>query len=381
MTLTIQHRPTEAHIDLDALAFNFKSSRQFIGSEISYMAVVKADGYGHGAVECARRLEQEGIDWFGVAIPEEGVALRNAEIKRPILCLGSIWHGQEHLIVKHDLTTVIYDELTAIDLNRYAADQGVVLSIHVKVDTGMGRVGFDFDQTEAFANMLKGLQSLKVNGIMTHFAAADDPEHRVHTELQIERFNAVCEEFRRAGHDPEWFDLANSPGAIAYPSSHGNLVRLGGALYGLIDDILPASVPRPDLKPVLSLRSRIAHLRSVPEGVKLGYGRTFATKRPSIIALVPIGYADGYCRGLSNKGSAVVNGHIVPIVGRISMDWTLLDVTDVSGVKTADSVFLIGGSGGQHVKASDIARINDTIAYEITCGISPRIPRVYSGTV
>lgn len=381
MTFTIEHRPTEAHIDLDALAFNFRSSKEFIGSDVSYMAVVKADGYGHGAVECALRLEHEGIDWLGVAIPEEGVELRRAGVTRPILCLGSIWHGEEELIVAHDLTTVIFDAETALNLDRYASERSVVLDVHVKVDTGMGRVGIDLDRSKEFAELLKGLKSLKVNGIMTHFAAADDPAETEHTQLQIERFNKVCDDFRRAGHAPQWFDLANSPGAIAYSNSHGNLVRLGGALYGLIDDILPSTVAQPPLKPVLSLRSRIAHLRRVPKGVRIGYGRTFEAPRDSIIALVPIGYADGYCRGLSNKGSAVVNGQIVPIVGRISMDWTFLDVTDVKGVKTTDEVFLIGGSADQRVKASDIARINDTIAYEVTCGISPRIPRVYNGRV
>lgn len=381
MTLKIEHRPTQAHIDLDALAFNFRSAKNFIGSEVSYMAVVKADGYGHGAVECARRLEYEGIDWFGVAIPEEGVELRRAGIKSPILCLGSIWHGQEDLIVGNGLTTVVYDTDTALSLNEYASEQGLILDVHVKVDTGMGRVGFDLERSVEFAELLKGLTSLRVNGIMTHFASADDPAEVEHTQLQIQRFNKVCNDFRDAGHDPQWFDLANSPGAIAYSNSHGNLVRLGGALYGLIDDILPASVEQPSLKPVLSLSSKIAHLRRVPAGTRIGYGRTFEAMRDSMIALVPIGYADGYCRGLSNKGSAVINGQIVPVVGRISMDWTFLDVTDVMGVRTTDEVFLIGGSADQRVKASDIARINDTIAYEVTCGISPRIPRVYNGKV
>jgi alanine racemase len=379
MTIEIHHRPTEAHIDLDALAYNFHSSKQFIGTEVKYMAVVKADGYGHGAIQCSLRLEREGIDWFGVAIPEEGVDLRRAGVKAPILCLGSIWPGQEDVIFENDLTAVVYDQETAGSLNRYAKSRGIAIDIHVKVDTGMGRVGFDFRQSADLAAYLRQLDSLKVNGLMTHFAAADDPNESEHTALQINRFYKVCDDFRRAGHDPVWIDLANSPGAIAYPASHGNMVRLGGALYGLIDDILPPIVPRPDLQPVLSLRSRIAHLRSVAEAESLGYGRTFVTERPSIIALVPIGYADGYCRGLSNRGSAVLNGCIVPIVGRISMDWTLLDVTDVPNVRRTDEVFLIGGSGEVQIKASDIARINDTIAYEITCGISPRIPRVYNG--
>jgi alanine racemase len=245
----------------------------------------------------------------------------------------------------------------------------------------MGRVGYRFDDAGDFANDLARFSWLKVDGLMTHFASADDPKEREHTELQISRFNEVCSVFRAAGHDPAWIDLANSPGAIAYTSSHGNMVRLGGALYGLIDDILPAEVPRPELRPVLSLRSRIADLKSVPKGERLGYGRTFETAKPSTIALVPIGYADGYRRGLSNRGRAWVNGCTVPVVGRISMDWTLLDVTDVPEIAKNDEVFLIGGNDDQQIRASDIARINETIGYEITCGISPRIPRVYNGFI
>jgi alanine racemase len=216
--------------------------------------------------------------------------------------------------------------------------------------------------------------------MLTHFASAEDPNENTFTSLQIERFEKACEAFIAAGHKPELFDLANSPGAIAHPESRRNMVRLGGALYGLIDDILPSGTSRPELKPVLSLSSRIAYLRQVPAGESLGYGRTFMTKRDSVIALIPIGYADGYPRGLSNSGKVYVNGHIVPITGRISMDWTMLDVTDIPGVSVGDEVFLIGGSESHAIKASDLARVLGTIGYEITCGISPRVPRVLIGS-
>lgn len=373
-----QRRPTEAHIDLDALAFNFQSSKDFIGTEVKYMAVVKADAYGHGAATCSVRLESAGVDWFGVAIPEEGVDLREAGVRRPILCLGSFWPGQEGLLIEHHLTPVIFNLETAARLNRFAADRRATVDVHVKIDTGMGRVGISHSDSAEFAAAMTRFGSLRINGLMTHFAVADNPEEKEFTNLQIERFHTSCNEFRAAGYDPEWTDMANSPGAIAHPASRSNMVRLGGALYGLLDDILPASVERPALKPVLSLRSRIADLRQVPAGDSLGYGRTFMTKRPSLIALVPIGYADGYPRGLSNIGVASVNGSLAPIAGRVSMDWTLLDVTDVPEVKLGDDVFLIGtSSGGGSVSASDLARITGTIAYEITCGISPRIPRIY----
>lgn len=372
-----QKRPTRAYVDLDALAFNFQASKKFIGDDVQYMAVVKADAYGHGAVTCARRLESEGVDWFGVAIPEEGVELRHAGIKSPILCLGSFWPGQEKLLFENNLTPVVYDPQIALVLDRFAAEHNSTLDIHVKIDTGMGRVGCRYEEVDQFAVALRQTGNLKVTGLLTHLASAENPDETAFTDLQIERFNTACDVFRAAGHEPNWFDLANSPGAIRHPNSRGNLVRLGGALYGLLEDILTKGTERPSLKPVLSLSSRIAHVKKVPSGETLGYGRTFTTTRDSLIALVPIGYADGYPRGLSNVGKAFVNGHIVPVVGRISMDWTLLDVTDADDVSTNDEVFLIGGENEHAIKAADLARELETIGYEITCGISPRVPRIF----
>lgn len=377
MILFTERRPTEAYIDLDALAFNFHSIRQFIAPGNRVMAVVKADGYGHGAAGCALRLEAEGVDWFGVAIPEEGVELRQVGIRSPILCLGSFWRGQEELIVANHLTPVVWDAGTISRLAEFLSERGITIDVHVKIDTGMGRVGVRYDQAETLADLLKKYQEIRVNGLLTHFASAEDPGENDFTALQIERFRRACDVFRSAGHEPEWIDLANSPGAIAHPEAGGNMVRLGGALYGLIDDILPLETERPRLKPVLSLHSYIADLKGVSAGESLGYGRTFFTRRDSTIALVPIGYADGYPRGLSNRGKAVVNDTLVPVVGRVSMDWTLLDVTDVPGVHVDDGVFLIGGSQEHNVKAADLAREIDTIGYEITCGISPRVPRIF----
>jgi len=377
MSHGITQRPTEAVIDLNALAFNFHSTRSLVGTDVKYMAVVKADAYGHGAIECARRLEADGIDWFGVAIPEEGVEIRKAGVKTPILCLGSFWPGQEELLFEYGLTTVIYDIERARHLSRFAADKGTV-DIHVKIDTGMHRVGVDFSEADAFANELKTFTNLRVNGLLTHFSSAENPREDDFTALQIQRFKEACEIFRKAGHDPEWLDMANSPAAIAHADSRGNMVRLGGALYGLLDDIMPEKTPLPELKPVLSLRSQIAYVRHVPAGETLGYGRIYRTDRDSRIALLPIGYADGYPRGLSNRGKAWVNGHLVPVVGRISMDWTFLDVTDAGNVQIGDEVYMIGGLNAA-VRAADLARELDTIGYEITCGISPRVCRRYIG--
>ncbi|MBK8304310.1 MAG: alanine racemase [Chloracidobacterium sp.] len=377
MPLQTKKRPTEALIDLDALAFNFQSSKQFIGSDLKYMAVVKADAYGHGAPECALRLEADGVDWFGVAIPEEGVELRQAGVTRPILCLGSFWPGQEALIVEHHLTPVIFDEHIADLLNKYAVGVGVDIDIHVKIDTGMGRVGVRYERAAEFAATLKRFENLHVNGLMTHFASAEDPAENEFTGKQIERFNAALDQFLIAAHSPEWIDLANSPGAIRHHDSRGNLIRLGGALYGLLDDILIPETESPQLKPVLSLRSEIAHIKQIAAGESLGYGRTFFTKRDSLIALVPVGYADGYPRNDSDRGRVCVKGQAAPVVGRISMDWTLIDVTDIENAAVGDEVLLIGRSNGCYITAADIAREIDTIGYEITCGISPRVPRIF----
>ncbi|HEY2847921.1 MAG TPA: alanine racemase, partial [Pyrinomonadaceae bacterium] len=332
----MQHRPTVARIDLAALAHNLRETKKFVGDDLLYMAVVKADAYGHGAVECARALEAEDIDWFGVAITEEGIQLREAGITKPILCLGSFWPGQEKLIIENRLTPVIFDIDIAAGLSRELGDTSY--DIHVKIDTGMGRVGFRWDETVEFARGLKAFPNLNLVGIMTHLASADDPSQDEFTRKQIERFKASCEALAAEGFDPQICDIANSPGSIRCPDSRADMIRLGGALYGLLNDILPPNSPSPTLKPVLSLVSRIAHLKRVPSGEGLGYGQIFHTQRDSTIALVPIGYDDGYPRGESNRQNAIVNGQLAAVIGRVSMDWTLLDVTDVTNCIKGDEV-------------------------------------------
>ena len=373
----MQHRPTAAKIDLDALAHNLHQTRRFVGEDLQYMAVVKADAYGHGAVECARRLEAEGIDWFGVAITEEGVELREAGITKPILCLGSFWPGQEEVVISHRLTPVIFELEVAAVLSTAVGHRSC--DIHVKVDTGMGRVGIRWTDAAEFAGGLKDYPNLNVTGIMTHLASADDPEQDEFTRRQIERFEDSCRAFRAEGFDPKICDIANSPGSIRCRESRVDLIRLGGALYGLLDDIVPPESDQPALRPVMSLVSRVAHVKRVPAGEGLGYGQTFHTKRDSLIALVPIGYDDGYPRGESNRQNAIVKGQRVAVVGRISMDWTLLDVTDVADCKKGDEVTFIGRDGEHEIKAADLAGQIGTIGYEITCGISQRVPRVYRG--
>lgn len=379
MTEQIVNRPTWAELNLDNLAFNFHSVKKFVGENLSIMAVVKADAYGHGAICCARKLEAEDIDWFGVALPEEGLHLRENGITKPILCLGSFWSGQEKFLLENNLTPVIFQIETAEKLNRAAKEKNLIADIHIKIDTGMGRIGIRFDAVNQFAENLQRFENLCVKGIMTHFASADNLAENDFTDRQIKRFDEAVKIFEAKGFRPVYKDLANSPGAIAHKNSRGNMVRLGGILYGLGGDVLPKEIDKPELKPVMSLHTRIAQLKKVPKGETLGYSRTFTTEKDSLIATVPIGYQDGYSRGLSNNANVIVNNSYVPVVGRISMDWTILDVTGVADVQVNDEVILIGESGNVKVTAEDLAIRTDTISYEITCGINRRVTRKYVG--
>lgn len=369
-------RPTWAEIHLDNLAFNFQSAKSFIGDSLKYMAVVKADAYGHGAIACARRLVQAGVDWFGVALPEEGIELRRSGITKPILSFG-FYEGQERLVLENKITPVIFRDELAERLNHAAKERGMIADFHIKVDTGMNRVGVRYDEFAEFAEKLKEFQNLRVEGIMTHFANADDLAQNEFTNLQITRFNESVEILREKGFQPTFMDLANSPGAVAHPASRGNMVRLGGILYGLGGDVLPGNIEKPELKPVMSLHSKIVLFKEVPKGETLGYSRTFATERDSLIATIPIGYHDGYPRGLSNRGKVIINGVLANVVGRVSMDWTTLDVTTIGDVKVGDEVLLIGESGDLAIKAEDLAIQTGTISYEITCGVNRRISKVY----
>ena len=370
-------RPTWTEINLDNLAFNFCSVKCFVGAKYKYMAVVKADAYGHGAVECAKKLEAEGIDWFGVALPEEGIELRKAGIRKLILCLGGFWNGQEKLLLNYDLTPVICQIEKARIFNSIAKERGTIANIHVKVDTGMGRIGVRYDEFADFADKLKKLKNLHVEGLMTHFAAADNLSENNFTNEQTRRFYAALEILKEKGFNPVYNDLANSPGAIAHENTRGNMVRLGGVLYGLGGDVLPKEIEKPELKPVMSLYTRITNLKTVPKGESLGYSRTFVTERNSLIATVPIGYQDGYARKLSNHGQVIVNGVFAPVVGTISMDWTIIDVTEVPDVRLDDKVILIGEHNNIKVSAEDLAAKTGTISYEITCGIDRRVRRIY----
>lgn len=379
--LAADGRPTWAEIDLDALAYNFREVRARVGAGVKVMCVVKADAYGHGAAECARRLEAEGADWFGVATPEEGFALRRAGVSRPLLCFGGFWDGQAEACLAHGVTPVVYrlDMASALDAAARAA--GVTADVHVKIDTGLGRLGVRYDYAAEFAERLRGFSHLRVGGLLTHFAAADEPGRDCLTGDQLARFREAVAAFRASGHAPEYEHAANSAATFAHPEAWGNMVRTGGVLYGLWRDVLPQQAVEPHLRPVMSLRTRVTLLKAVHAGETLGYGCTYEAAREMLVATVPAGYADGYARALSNRGRVVVRGKFAPVVGRVSMDLTLLDVTDVEGVRVGDRVTLLGADVVEGARlllpAEDLARTAGTISYEITCGVSARVPRRY----
>jgi alanine racemase len=371
-----QGRPTWAEISLPALKHNYLTIRNHLGATAQLMAVVKANAYGHGAVECARVLEEINADWFGVALVEEGIELRLAGIARPIFLLGGFWRGQAGDVIERDLTPAVYRLDQAEELNARAGALGRVVNFHIKVDTGMGRLGIRLDELAEFARSLGRFDSVKLDGVMTHFAAADSATTD-YTERQIAQYEEAVEMLRDLGFDLSWRHMANSAGIHAYPQSHGNLARAGAAMYGLKRDVLSPEIEPFDTRPVMSLHSRIVMLKRVPAGTPLGYGLTFTTARASRIATLPIGYADGLRRLHSNNGRVLIRGHFVPIVGRVSMDLTIVDVTGVPGVELGDEAIVIGEDKGSRIYAEDLAEQIGTISYEIVTGISPRVPRVY----
>ena len=369
-------RPTWAEISLPNLVHNYQIIKRALHDQAQLMAVVKANAYGHGAVECARALEPY-ADWFGVALIEEGSKLRDVGIARPILCLGGFWHGQAEALLAHDLTPVVFclDQIEA--LQAQAAQAHRIVNVHLKVDTGMGRLGVPLAELSEFLHAFQPCTNLKLDGLMTHFAEAEalDPTF---TDLQIDRFHEAQRILKAAGFAPTWNHLANSAGIHAHPTARGNLARAGASIYGFTRDVL-APVPEAfAVKPVLSLHSRLVYLKTVPAGTTLGYGRTFTTARESRIATIPIGYADGFQRAHSNHGRVIVQGQFAPVVGRISMDLTILDVTDVAEATLGDEVILLGEQNGQRISAEDLAEQIGTISYEIACSISARVPRLYS---
>ncbi|GIW53945.1 MAG: alanine racemase [Nitrospiraceae bacterium] len=374
MSLAPQLHPTFATIDLHALAHNLAVVRSRIPTSCEIIAVVKANAYGHGLVEVASALLRLGVARLGVASLDEGLALRQAGIEAAILVMGAAFPHQLPDMIAHRLTPVLYDAGLADAFAKQLVSRHEPYPVHLKVDTGMGRLGFSPEEVLPLLQRPAFKGPLRAEGLMTHLADADS-EERDYTEGQLARFRVLLDRIKQSGLAVPLIHTANSAAILRYPSSHFTAVRPGIMLYGY--HTLPAGDPAPDLKPVLSLTTTIAQIRSIPKGGSVSYNRTFIAQRPSRVAILPIGYADGYNRLLSNRASVLIGGRRAPVVGRICMDMTLVDVTDLADVSPGQQAVLIGRQGGQCITADDIAAWLDTISYEVLCAIGPRVPRTY----
>ena len=371
-------RPTIAEINLRSLRGNYDRIREGIPPECGILAVVKADAYGHGFKDVTAELEKLGVTAFGVAFLGEGIQLRKSGIDRPVLVLGGIYPGQERKCVGFNLSAAVFhlDQVRALDAAARKLFRKAL--IHLKIDTGMGRLGIRHDQAEEFFRELKGFPNLEMEGIFTHFAAADelDDDAERSTGQQEERFAATVATAERLGFSPRYIHMANSAAAIHRPLACCNLIRPGITLYGALPSAEFQGMLT--LQPVMSLRSRIGMLKWVEPGTCISYARRYVAQQRTLIASVPVGYADGYLRAFTNRGEAIVRGKRARVTGTVCMDWIMLDVTGVDGVTVGDEVTLLGcDREGNCIRVEELAALAGTIPYEIFCTISKRVPRVY----
>jgi alanine racemase len=371
-------RPTWAEVSLSALRQNFLHVKRHIGDHVTVCAVVKADAYGHGAVECALALEEQGADWLGVTSLDEAIPLREDGVLTRILLMTGFWRGEEAEIIRLRLTPTVWESGQIESLNKASAALKVTkFPIHLKVDTGMGRLGVSIEDLPGVCEALKSSSHLLLEGVSTHLASSEvlgAPS----VQQQLQRFTEARSMLRDAGFDPPLVHAANTAAVISRREALYSMVRPGIALYGYF---LPFENGGDqtnfefEVQPALSWKTRILSLRKMPANQALGYGGTYVTRAPSIIAVLPVGYADGLNRQLSSRGRVIVREQYAPIVGRISMDLTLVDVTDIPGIEVGDEVVLLGSSNGLSVDAVEHAKLANTTPYEILCCISKRVPR------
>jgi alanine racemase len=368
-------RPTVAEINVAALHRNLREVRALVGPGVDILAVVKANGYGHGAVAAARAFVAEGATGLGVATVEEGAELRGAGLQGPILVLGGTLPGQEDDILEYAMTPAIWDLDTARALGERATAAGRSVPVHVKVDTGMGRVGILPDAVSAFGRGLLAIPGVHVDGVFSHFACAEDVSGPA-VARQMTLFAEALEQLARVGVRPPRRHLANSAAVMTLPPAHHVMVRPGIMLYGVPPD--PALAARATLAPVMRFRTAVSQAKRVPAGTPVSYGQTFRTERPSVLATIAVGYADGYPRALSNRGQVLVRGRRAPVVGRVCMDLTVVDVTGIDGVRAGDEVVLWGRQGDAEITCTEVAAWAGTIPYELLTRVGPRVPRVYA---
>jgi alanine racemase len=377
-------RPTWAEVSLGVLRQNLREVQKHLGNAVDVCAVVKADAYGHGAVQCSRALEQEGVRWLGVTSLDEGIPLRDAGVKAQILLMTGFWRGEEEEIVHLHLTPTVWEGWQIESLEKAAAKLGVAgQPVHLKVDTGMGRLGASLQDLPELCAALDSARHLQLEGLSTHLASSeilDAPS----VQEQLAAFRQAQQALHDAGLRPVLRHIANTSAVISRKESWHNMVRPGLALFGYYLPFQRAgrevggSGWRLNVKPVLTWKTRVLSLRDAAANQALGYGGTYVTKAPARIAVLPVGYADGLNRQLSSRGRVIVREYYAPIVGRISMDLTLADVTGIPGVEVGEEVILLGSSDGLSVDAQEHAEIAGTVPYEILCSISKRVPRKYS---
>lgn len=371
--MTTQHY-TIAEIDMAALRHNLGQVRERVGSNRHILAVVKANAYGHGSIHVSSDLIDMGVSMLGVAYLEEGIELREAGVKIPILIMAGIMEKEAGEALRYNLTPALFERSTAKAIEEAARSDGKTAGVHIKVDTGMGRIGVRFEEAVSFVEEISGMKGIRIEGIMTHFSDADLGD-RGRAKEQVERFNRIIDGLKSKGLNIPLKHMANSAAIIGYEQALLDMVRPGIMLYGYFPSERVERII--DLIPVLTLKSKVTYLKKVPPGTGISYGSTFVTKRESLIATVPAGYADGYSRYLSNCGKVLIGGKKAPVVGTVCMDMIMVDVTENPAVKLGDEVILIGRQGMEKITAQDIATLTGTIPYEVLCDIGRRVKRVY----
>jgi alanine racemase len=373
-------RPTWAEVNLAALQRNFRAVKTFLSPEATICCVVKCDAYGHGSVECSRALQEVGATWFGVTSTEEAVKLRRGYITARILVMTGFWRGEEEEILESNLTPAIWSA-EHVGLLQRAAERRPKrkVPVHIKVDTGMSRLGVQIPDLPNLIEAIKAAEDLQVEGVFSHLASSENLNAESARE-QVTRFEDVRKMFRESGITPKYEHLANSAAVVGRRETWHNMVRPGLLLYG---GCLPleASGAKPEtpieLTPVLSWKTRVIALKDLPAGQPIGYGGNFVTKAPMRIAVIPVGYGDGFSRHLSSKGRVIIRDQYAPIVGNVSMDLVTVDVTGIAGTSIGDEVVLIGRTRHCRIDVEEHAMYTGTIPYEILCGLSPRVPRKY----
>lgn len=372
-----QYNRVYAKIDLDAIAYNMEQMKQRIGEGAKLIAVIKTDGYGHGALPIARMFETTDYVWgYATASLDEAVLLRKGGAGKPILVLGCVFPDQYEDMISYGIRPATYTEEMARDISKLAVKMGETAYFHIKVDTGMGRIGFPVTEETADAIVrISKLPNTKIEGMFTHFAKADEAD-KTYTYQQHEKFVWMKDALSRRHVEIPYIDCDNSAGIIDFPNMKHNLARAGISLYGMYpsDEVDKNAI---SLKPALELISHVTFVKEVPEGTSISYGGTFVTPKAMRIATVPVGYGDGYPRSLSNKGDVLIHGKRARILGRVCMDQFLVDVTEIPDVKFLDKVVLIGHDGDEYIPVEELSERSGRFNYEFVCCLGKRIPRVY----